>query len=204
MELQFSGNGVEAAWMPRMATQDALHRKPAAAKRTVFENRAPCILRAGRRKPTGRRKKGRQEKLVQPDQTEEQSRHRAIAESSSIISGRRSGMTRRFQGDRRRTTMSRPAMRCCAARKYSRTQRFRQFRSTARAANRRPITIPSLARPSPLGRANISKQSPAATVGERKSARNDRDPLSLSLRGKPFCVSAFKRQGERGLWRDAH
>ena len=201
MALEFSGNWVEATGTPRVTSPEAFYREQATAKRTVLQNRTPRVLRAGRREPTGRRKQGRQKDLVEPDQTQEQSRHPATKESSSMISGRRSGIARLFQGDRRRTTMSKPAIRCCAARKHSLTQRLRQFRSTARAANRRPITIPNRARPNPFGRANTSKTIPRSILRDRNTARNDSAPLSLSLGRKRFGSAPVKRRGERAPWR---
>jgi len=157
--------------MPGVTSQNTLRGQPTAANRPVPEHRLPGVLRARRREPARRQVEWRDNDLVAADHAGKESRHRAMVVRASMISARRSRVESGSRPGRTLTTMSSPTSWCCVLRNSSRTHRLQRFRSTARTAALRPITIPSRASSPRFGCANASTRRVRLATGEQRTAR---------------------------------
>src|SRR6185312_9242267 len=123
-----SGDGIEAARVPRMAARDAAQGEPRAAHRAVARDGVLGVVGAGGRETAGRAPPGTQEVPVGMEQRDEEALHPAGRAATWSKSERISASNARASAGihlpRSVTTQSTPAAFTRWRRNASRTRRF--------------------------------------------------------------------------------
>jgi hypothetical protein len=205
------GDGVVAAWIPGVASADSLDRQPAAPEQPIAFDRCYRICGACRREATRRRKRGRDEPLVEPHERHGNPprHHDNFAPSHGRTPTRiktvdraasRSCAAASAVPGRAMTITSYPGQGPAALRTASRRTRRERFRSTAPPSllPATKATRPLGPRPSGVGAASTVTSGLAALRALRKIpsiSREDRmvaisDPSSRRLGAQNLAALA--------------